>query len=109
MGVLDQRFDALLFLTATPFQLRRRELLTIIDFFKASRLYGEHPTTFAEQRQALSDAMDDHVDALKRFGASWRDLTFDQAAQTRAVIAGDAAAPATLLIERAYLCSSDRV
>ncbi|MDQ3408956.1 MAG: hypothetical protein M3469_03095 [Actinomycetota bacterium] len=53
--------------------------------------------------------MDDHVDALKRFGASWRDLTFDQAAQTRAVIAGDAAAPATLLIERAYLCSSDRV
>jgi hypothetical protein len=40
MGVLDERFDALLFLTATPFQLRRRELLTIIDFFKAARLSG---------------------------------------------------------------------
>ncbi len=34
MGALDQRFDALLFLTTTPFQLRRRELLTIIDFFR---------------------------------------------------------------------------
>lgn len=91
MGVLDQRFDALLFLTATPFQLGRHELLTIIDFFKASRLSGQHPAALADQRQALSDAMDGHVDALARFGASWRDLTVEQVAQTRAVIAGTAA------------------
>ena len=91
MGVLDQHFDALLFLTATPFQLGRHELLTIIDFFKASRLHKQNPTAFADQRQALSDAMDDHVDALKRFGKSWRDLTRDQVAQAPAAIAGDTA------------------
>ena len=78
MGVLDQHFDALLFLTATPFQLGRHELLTIIDFFKASRLHKQNPTAFADQRQALSDAMDDHVDALKRFGEAWRDLSVNR-------------------------------
>lgn len=91
MGVLDQHFDALLFLTATPFQLGRHELLTILDFFKASRLHKEYPTAFADQRQALSDAMDDHVDALKRFGKSWRDLTREHVAQARAAIADDTA------------------
>jgi hypothetical protein len=91
MGVLNQRFDALLFLTATPFQLGRYELLTIIDFFKASCLSLQDPTGFADRRQALACAMDDHVDALRRFGDAWRDLTDDQVVEARAAIADDAA------------------
>lgn len=88
MAVLDQRFDALLFLTATPFQLGRSELLTIIDFFRASRRHGDDPIGFDHRRLALSEAMDTHVVALERFGASWRDLTEGQVVAMRSAIAG---------------------
>ncbi len=109
MGVLNQSFDALLFLTATPFQLGRHELLTIVDFFRASRMYERNPAAFADQRQALSDAMDAHVDALKRFGAAWRDLSRGQIAPARAAIAGDAPVqfdPLTAEVEAAFRASA---
>jgi hypothetical protein len=75
MAVLDQQFDALLFLTATPFQLGRHELLTIVDFFRASKRATVNPAAFATDRQKLSDGMEQHVDALARFGRSWGDLS----------------------------------
>jgi superfamily II DNA or RNA helicase len=90
MDVIDQKFGALLFLTATPFQLGRSELLTIVDFFKASRRHKEDPEALARRRQALSDAMDRHVEALERFGAAWRGLSEDQSAVASAAIAGNA-------------------
>jgi hypothetical protein len=80
MSVLDQQFDALLFLTATPFQLGRHELLIIVEFFRAAKRAEADPDGFETQRRTLGDAMDRHIEALARFGAAWRDLTVDQVA-----------------------------
>lgn len=74
LEVLDNRFDALLFLTATPFQLGRYELLHIVNFFRASRRHTGREEVFVRRREELADAMDCYVEALDRFGETWRDL-----------------------------------
>lgn len=74
LEVLDQRFDSLLFLTATPFQLGRHELLHIVNFFRSSRRHAGDEDDFVRRRQALADAMDGYIEALERFGEAWRDL-----------------------------------
>src|SRR5688572_16725205 len=56
LDVMDQHFDALLFLTATPFQLGRYELLHIVDFFRASRRHAGTQETFERRREELRDA-----------------------------------------------------
>jgi hypothetical protein len=49
MSVLSNRFYALLFLTATAFQLGRNELLTIIDFFRFARAYEGREHVFDQR------------------------------------------------------------
>jgi superfamily II DNA or RNA helicase len=87
MGVLDKRFDALLFLTATPFQLGRGELLNIVGFFRSARAYEGREDVFERRVTAMSNAMDHWVDALDAFGDAWRDLDADQASRCAELIA----------------------
>lgn len=87
LDVLDKRFDALLFLTATPFQLGRHELLHIVTFFRASRRHTGNEEAFARRRQELGDAMDSYIEALDRFGEAWRDLDEPRIAAARTLIA----------------------
>lgn len=87
LDVLDQRFDALLFLTATPFQLGRSELLHIVGFFKASRRHTGNEASFALRQEELGDAMDFYIAALDRFGDTWRDLNKPRVELVRRVIA----------------------
>ena len=89
MSVLSSRFDALLFLTATPFQLGRRELLTIVDFFRFARAYEGREAIFDERVDTMRRAMDGWVDALDGFGAAWRDLDAEGAARCAALIANN--------------------
>lgn len=89
LDVLDQRFDALLFLTATPFQLGRFELLHIVSFFQASRRHTGNESAFARRREELGDAMDFYVETLDRFGDTWRDLDEARVASVLRLIADD--------------------
>lgn len=101
LDVLDQRFDALLFLTATPFQLGRFELLHIVSFFQASRRHTGNEAEFARRRDELADAMDFYVEALDRFGDTWRDLDAPRVASARRLIAGDTNDDDPLVIDTA--------
>lgn len=104
LDVLDQRFDALLFLTATPFQLGRHELLHIVGFFQASRRHSGNEEAFARRRQELGDAMDSYIEALDRFGDAWRDLDDPRVAAARRLIAsgGDEHDPLVLETAEAF-------
>jgi superfamily II DNA or RNA helicase len=91
MSVLSSRFDALLFLTATPFQLGRDELLNIVDFFRFARAYEGREQDFVRRVDSMRHAMDEWVNALDAFGAAWRDLDASQASHCIALIANGAA------------------
>jgi hypothetical protein len=86
MGVLSGRFDALLFLTATPFQLGRDELLNIVEFFRHARAYEGREAEFTAKVDAMWLGMDRWVTTLERFGLAWRDLDAAQAARCATVI-----------------------
>jgi hypothetical protein len=103
MGVLDKRFDALLFLTATPFQLGRSELLNIVGFFRSARSYEGREDAFEQRVRLMSKAMDHWVDALDSFGDAWRDLDVEQAARSAELIADRSASgeAASDLVHRA--------
>jgi len=101
LDVLDQRFDALLFLTATPFQLGRFELLHIIGFFQASRRHTGNEEAFAQRRQELGDAMDSYIETLDRFGDAWRDLDESRVAAARTLIADGGDGHDALVLETA--------
>lgn len=101
LDVLDQRFDALLFLTATPFQLGRHELLHIVNFFRASRRHTGNEESFTRRRQELGDAMDRYIETLDRFGDAWRDLDEPRVAATRILIASQADGHDPLVAETA--------
>lgn len=101
LDVLDQRFDALLFLTATPFQLGRFELLHIVSFFQASRRHTGNEVAFARRREELGDAMDSYIEALDRFGDTWRDLDEPRVASARRVIADHTHGDDPLVVETA--------
>ena len=82
LEVLDKRFDALLFLTATPFQLGRHELLHIVDFFRLSPAHGR------SRRRSPGDAGTCGCDGRLRRRAgplrrSWRDLDVARALACR--------------------------
>lgn len=72
--VLHDRFDAMLFLTATPFQLGRAQLLTIVEFFRSSRGEAGKTRDFDRRVVAMQAGMDGYVEALEAFGRAWRDL-----------------------------------
>lgn len=100
LEVLEQRFDALLFLTATPFQMGPDELKNVVEFSRSARFAdtssgGE--SAFDAELARMVSAMDDHVRALAAFGRAWADLDTSEAASARLVVArilrSDEAAP----------------
>lgn len=88
MSVLSQQFDALLFLTATPFQLGRDELLNIVRFFRHARAYDGREQEFAARLDAMRAGMAGWVRALDHFRAGWQGLDAEQARECRALIEG---------------------
>jgi superfamily II DNA or RNA helicase len=93
MEVLEQRFDSLLFMTATPFQMGPAELRNVVSFSKSAvRGVGstgdgdELGVEFDQKVIAMTAAMENHVYALATFGRAWSDLTDDEAQQAQAVM-----------------------
>jgi superfamily II DNA or RNA helicase len=73
MTVLRGRFDALLFLTATPFQLGSYELGNIVEFFRHGR-GAQASDAFDGQVSRMKAAMTAYMDALDAFGSAWSTL-----------------------------------
>jgi Helicase conserved C-terminal domain/SNF2-related domain len=88
-GVLGSRFDALLFLTATPFQLGRDELLNIVGFFAQSRA-NTGDAAFEERVRGLAAAIDRWVDSLDDFMRRWADLDQSRASTCASLLRDDA-------------------
>jgi superfamily II DNA or RNA helicase len=93
MEVLEQRFDSLLFLTATPFQMGPGELRNVVRFSKSAvRGVGSNGTDDARARDfelkvgAMTAAMDDHVNALESFGRAWGELSEPESLQAVEVV-----------------------
>jgi len=91
LGFLDDTFDRMLFLTATPFQLGHRELINVLSRFEAiawedgvklSRLKDQ----YKEKLKALEHALDESQRLARRLDDLWgtlraEDLTLDLAGQ----------------------------
>jgi superfamily II DNA or RNA helicase len=88
MHVLSARFDALLFLTATPFQLGRGELRNIVDFFRHANTYKDREEEFDRRVAAMENGMTAYVEALDQFGAAWRLLEPEETELTRVFASG---------------------
>jgi hypothetical protein len=90
MYVLQNRFDGMLFLTATPFQLGREELRNIVEFFRSSRpVSGTDAVASFDSRVATMDAgMNAYVTALKVFGDAWRDLNPEETVEAEGLLDG---------------------
>lgn len=101
MAVLSTRFDGLLFLTATPFQLGRDELLNVVAFFKEARAYEGREDEFVKRVDRMRTAMDGWMDALDVFGALWRDLNHAQTDECRHLAGGTLLPAATSQARRA--------
>lgn len=93
MEVLHDRFDAMLFLTATPFQLGRDELRTIVEFFRSARGAAARSGDFDRRVVAMQAGMDGYVDALEAFGRAWRDLEASEVVAAERVCAAGEEAP----------------
>jgi hypothetical protein len=90
MYVLQNRFDGMLFLTATPFQLGREELRNIVEFFRSSRpVSGKDAVASFDARIAKMDAgMNAYVTALEAFGDAWRDLNTEETVEAERLLDG---------------------
>ena len=86
MSVLSAQFDALLFLTATPFQLGRDELVNIVRFFRHARAYENREREFTARLDAMRTGMTGWVRALDHFRAGWQELDVEQASECRGLI-----------------------
>jgi hypothetical protein len=73
MTVLRDRFDALLFLTATPFQLGSHELGRVVEFFRHGR-GAQGSVGFDSRVGRMKMAMRTYMEALNAFGAGWSRL-----------------------------------
>ncbi len=73
MTVLRGRFDALLFLTATPFQLGSYELGNIVEFFRDGR-GARRSQDFDDRVARMKAAMHTYIEALDAFGSAWSSL-----------------------------------
>jgi len=89
MHVLSSRFDALLFLTATPFQLGRGELRNIVEFFRHASTYRGREEEFDRRVAAMEAGMTSYIEALDQFGASWRLLDLEETELARAYASGE--------------------
>ena len=88
MQVLSGRFEALLFLTATPFQLGRSELRNIVEFFRHSKSYQGREVEFDRRVAAMEAGMTAYISALDAFGESWRLLDKDETNSARTLALG---------------------
>lgn len=84
MEVLQAKFDGLLFLTATPFQLGRHELSSVVEFFRSARVAADGVQTFDERLARMQAGMDGYVQALRDFGLTWADLDASDVAELEA-------------------------
>lgn len=77
--MLKDKFDRMLFLTATPFQLGHRELIRVLQSFRAVRWSSKEsptgmPENFSRTMQELEQAMDANRRAARRFDHLWGKL-----------------------------------
>ena len=78
MQTLDGKFDALLFLTGTPFQLGRHELRNVVEFFRCARGHAAGREKFNAAVQRMDDSMGGYVAAIDAFGRAWKALDESQ-------------------------------
>ena len=81
-GPLADRFDRMLFLTATPFQLGHGELIRILERFDGIHWKGKRAPTisreiFKSELTALADALDDAQGAALRLDGTWGRLNME--------------------------------
>lgn len=77
-GALKGRFERMLFLTATPFQLGHQELVNVLDRFRGIRWKGCPPAMgedgFNIQRDQLSQALDQAQRATEGLDRAWGEI-----------------------------------
>jgi superfamily II DNA or RNA helicase len=81
-GALGGKFERMLFLTATPFQLGHGELIRVLDRFEGIAWDSQQPpqlsrASFKEEIKELCGALDDGQAAALRLDQSWGRLTED--------------------------------
>src|SRR5262249_25596836 len=81
MTVLKDRFDTLLFLTATPFQLGSHELGRVVEFFRNGR-GAQGSFGFDARVGRMKMAMRAYMESLNAFGAGWSRLGDDDGEET---------------------------
>jgi len=81
-GALAGKFDRMLFLTATPFQLGHRELIRVLSRFDGVRWPSvASRQEFAQQRAALSTSLDEFQSMAHRLDFTWSKLQLDDVDQ----------------------------
>lgn len=81
-GALGGKFERMLFLTATPFQLGHAELMRVLERFEGITWNGSHPPrlsreAFRADLQGLGEALDRAQAAALRLDAKWGKLRED--------------------------------
>lgn len=78
-GPLGGKFERMLFLTATPFQLGHAELIRVLDRFEGIRWDGPHAPAmslreFKTEMRALGESLDDAQSSALRLDRAWSRL-----------------------------------
>lgn len=81
--LLWEKFDRMLFLTATPFQLGHQELIRVLHSFAAARWKGKAAPDgsrddFLAALKELEDRLDENRNCGRRLDKLWGELTRDQ-------------------------------
>ena len=92
-GALGGKFDRMMFLTATPFQLGHAELIRVLERFEGINWQSaRHPslsrTEFGEEIITLAKALDDAQSAALRLDRAWGKLTPDMMSNAHDAEAG---------------------
>lgn len=74
-GALGGRFDRMLLLTATPFQLGHRELVAVLRLFGSTRLTKDDKVTFNASMEQLLGSLDEAQASSLRLDRAWARLT----------------------------------
>jgi superfamily II DNA or RNA helicase len=92
-GALGGKFDRMMFLTATPFQLGHAELIRVLERFEginwnAARRPSLSRTEFVSEVSTLAGALDDARAAALRLDRAWGKLTPESASDDDGPAAG---------------------
>jgi superfamily II DNA or RNA helicase len=92
-GALGGKFDRMMFLTATPFQLGHAELIRVLERFEginwhAARRPSLSRTEFVSEVSTLAGALDDARAAALRLDRAWGKLTPESASDDGGPAAG---------------------